>query len=94
MARWRYPSLSIHGIEGAYSEPGSKTVIPKGVIGKFSIRLVPYQKPEKIESLVRDYVLKQWKLRGSSNTLKVFLVAIFLNEITTILTPSTSERDG
>ena len=38
MSRWRMPALSIHGIEGAFSEPGSKTVIPSKVIGKFSIR--------------------------------------------------------
>ncbi|KAJ8969176.1 hypothetical protein NQ314_001879 [Rhamnusium bicolor] len=31
MHRWRYPCLSIHGIEGAFSEPGQKTVIPKKV---------------------------------------------------------------
>ena len=29
MARWRNPSLSLHGIEGAFSEPGFKTVIPR-----------------------------------------------------------------
>ena len=28
MARWRYPSLSLHGIEGAISDVGAKTVIP------------------------------------------------------------------
>jgi Cys-Gly metallodipeptidase DUG1 len=41
MARWRFPSLSLHGIEGAFSAPGAKTVIPAKVIGKFSIRTVP-----------------------------------------------------
>lgn len=49
MHRWRYPSLSIHGIEGAFYEPGQKTVIPRKVIGKFSIRIVPNQTPEQIE---------------------------------------------
>ena len=34
MARWRFPSLSLHGIEGAFSDPGSKTVIPRKVIGE------------------------------------------------------------
>jgi len=29
--RWRYPTLSIHGIEGAFAGPGSKTVIPHKV---------------------------------------------------------------
>lgn len=27
MARWRYPSLSLHGIEGAFSGAGMKTVM-------------------------------------------------------------------
>ena len=38
MARWRFPSLSLHGIEGAFYNPGAKTVIPAKVTGKFSIR--------------------------------------------------------
>ena len=41
MARWRFPTLSIHGIEGAFSDPGAKTVLPRRVSGKFSIRQVP-----------------------------------------------------
>ena len=32
MARWRYPSLSLHGIQGAFADPGAKTVIPRKVI--------------------------------------------------------------
>jgi Cys-Gly metallodipeptidase DUG1 len=38
MGRMRYPSLSLHGIEGAFSGVGAKTVIPAKVGGKFSIR--------------------------------------------------------
>lgn len=40
MGRMRYPSLSLHGIEGAPSGPGFKTVIPASVSCKFSIRCV------------------------------------------------------
>ena len=40
MGRMRMPSLSLHGIEGAFADSGSKTVIPKSVTGKFSIRSV------------------------------------------------------
>ena len=29
MRRWRFPSLSVHGVQGAFAEPGEKTVIPK-----------------------------------------------------------------
>ncbi|KAK3511792.1 hypothetical protein QTP70_023190 [Hemibagrus guttatus] len=49
MHRWRYPSLSLHGIEGAFSAAGAKTVIPRKVIGKFSIRLVPDMDPKVVE---------------------------------------------
>merc|ERR1712227_584122 len=28
MSRWRYPSLSLHGIEGAFSDPGEKNRDP------------------------------------------------------------------
>ena len=31
MHRWRFPTLSLHGIEGAFSDPGAKTVIPRKV---------------------------------------------------------------
>ena len=27
MARWRFPSLSLHGVEGAFYQPGAKTVL-------------------------------------------------------------------
>lgn len=43
MARMRNPSLSIHGIEGAFSGVGAKTVIPATVGGKFSLRSVHTQ---------------------------------------------------
>lgn len=54
MHLWRYPSLSIHGIEGAFDEPGAKTVIPGQVIGKFSIRLVPHMDTSAVEKQVPD----------------------------------------
>lgn len=38
MGRMRQPSLSLHGIEGAFYGAGAKTVIPAKVAGKFSIR--------------------------------------------------------
>lgn len=71
MARWRYPSLSLHGIEGAFYEPGQKTVIPRKVIGKFSLRIVPNQTPEEIEKIVSAYVQKQWATRASHNVMNV-----------------------
>lgn len=54
MHRWRYPSLSLHGIEGAFADTGAKTVIPRKVNGKFSIRLVPDMDPKVVEKKVRS----------------------------------------
>jgi len=67
MARWRYPSLSLHGIQGAFADPGAKTVIPRKVVGKFSIRIVPNQTPEGVEKTVVDYCNKVWSTRNSPN---------------------------
>ncbi|KAL9920224.1 cytosolic non-specific dipeptidase-like [Glossina fuscipes fuscipes] len=59
MYKWRYPSLSIHGIEGAFYEPGVKTVIPAKVIGNFSMRLVPNQDPDHVTECVIKYLNKK-----------------------------------
>lgn len=72
MARWRFPSLSIHGIEGAFSAPGAKTVIPAKVIGKFSIRTVPNMEIEKTNQAVFKYVEEQFAKLGSKNSMKVY----------------------
>ncbi|CAG2116602.1 unnamed protein product, partial [Medioppia subpectinata] len=71
--RWRYPSLSLHGIEGAFSGSGAKTVIPRKVVGKFSIRLVPNQVPEKIGKIVIDYLKSEFKKLNSPNKLAVHM---------------------
>jgi len=71
MHRWRFPSLSLHGIEGAFSGVGAKTVIPGKVIGKFSIRLVPDQDPEEIKELVTKYINQEFSKLGSKNAIKV-----------------------
>lgn len=51
---WRYPTVSIHGIEGAFSASGTKTVIPAKVTAKFSIRQVPDMDPAMVKKQVRD----------------------------------------
>ncbi|CAE7887773.1 CNDP2, partial [Symbiodinium sp. KB8] len=70
-SRWRLPSLSLHGIEGAFSGKGSKTVIPGKVIGKFSIRMVPDMDPAKVEELVRAHVEAEFAKLNSPNKIKV-----------------------
>ncbi|XP_028908585.1 cytosolic non-specific dipeptidase [Ornithorhynchus anatinus] len=73
MNRWRFPSLSLHGIEGAFSGTGAKTVIPRKVIGKFSIRLVPDMTPEMVNSQVEDYLTKKFAELKSPNKFRVKL---------------------
>lgn len=73
MARWRYPSLSVHGVEGAFSAPGAKTVIPAKVVGKFSIRTVPDMESEKVDQCVFKYVHEEFKKLRSKNKCEVSL---------------------
>lgn len=72
--RWRYPSLSIHGVEGAFYDAGAKTVIPAKVIGKFSIRTVPDIDSAKLDQLVIDHVKSVFAAIGSKNTMEVELI--------------------
>ncbi|CAJ0964292.1 unnamed protein product [Ranitomeya imitator] len=74
MYRWRFPSLSIHGIEGAFSGSGTKTVIPAKVIGKFSIRQVPKMNPSLVEKQVSEYLETKFAERKSPNKMKVTMV--------------------
>lgn len=74
MHRWRYPTLSLHGIEGAFSGGGAKTVIPSKVIGKFSLRLVPDQDPKQIENVVKDHLENKFSQLGSPNKMKVEMI--------------------
>lgn len=71
MARSRNPSLSLHGIEGAFSGVGAKTVIPATVSGKFSLRLVPPQTPEDITTKVIKYIESEFAKLETKNELKV-----------------------
>jgi len=71
MARMRNPSLSIHGIEGAFSGVGAKTVIPAAVGGKFSLRLVPPQQPDDIRAKVEKYLKDEFAKLNTRCSLKI-----------------------
>ncbi|XP_068093178.1 beta-Ala-His dipeptidase isoform X2 [Hyperolius riggenbachi] len=68
---WRYPCLSIHGIEGAFAASGTKTVIPSKVIGKFSIRQVPNMQIPVVAKLVIKYLEDVFAKLNSPNKLRV-----------------------
>lgn len=74
MNRWRNPTLSFHGIEGAFSGKGAKTVISKKVIGKFSLRIVPDQSSKEIEGLVQKHIENEFAKLNSPNIMKVEMI--------------------
>ncbi|MCE7735148.1 MAG: M20/M25/M40 family metallo-hydrolase [Candidatus Heimdallarchaeota archaeon] len=71
MNTWRHPSISLHGIEGAFSGKGAKTVIPAKVNGKVSMRLVPDQDPQEIANLFTKHVKHLFEKQNSPNDLVV-----------------------
>lgn len=57
-AAWIRPTIEINGISGGYTGAGFKTVIPAKAFAKLSCRLVPYQKPEQIATLVTQFLIQ------------------------------------
>lgn len=55
---WCRPTLELNGLWGGYQGEGAKTVIPAKAWAKFSTRLVPDQKPERIAKQVESYIRK------------------------------------
>ncbi len=49
------PTLDVNGIWGGYTGEGAKTVLPAVAQAKISMRLVPYQNPDKITALFEQH---------------------------------------
>ncbi|MFZ4763884.1 MAG: dipeptidase [Roseimicrobium sp.] len=54
--RWARPTAEVNGIGGGWQGEGSKTVIPREAMAKFSFRLVPDQEPDAILDSVAQHL--------------------------------------
>jgi acetylornithine deacetylase/succinyl-diaminopimelate desuccinylase-like protein len=50
------PTCTISGLSAGYEGPGSKTVIGKEAVAKLDLRLVPNQKVERVQKLLRNHL--------------------------------------
>jgi len=52
------PTFEINGLTSGYQGEGSKTIVPSWARAKITCRLVPNQKPARINKIVCDYIKK------------------------------------
>ncbi len=50
------PALTVNGLIGGYTGPGSKAIIPRSAAARLSFRLVPSQDPKEIALLLHHYI--------------------------------------
>jgi acetylornithine deacetylase/succinyl-diaminopimelate desuccinylase-like protein len=55
---WMRPTCEVNGLLSGYTGQGAKTVLPAVAMAKVSCRLVPDQRPDRIEQLMRAHVAK------------------------------------
>jgi acetylornithine deacetylase/succinyl-diaminopimelate desuccinylase-like protein len=54
--KWARPTFDVNGLVSGHTGEGSKTVLPAEARAKFSMRLVPDQKPEDIAGKTREFL--------------------------------------
>ena len=52
------PALTVNGLSGGHQGEGGKGIIPARAVAKLSFRLVPDQRPEEIERLLRKHLAR------------------------------------
>lgn len=74
MARWRYPTLTVHKIDVSMNNP---TIIPRRATAAVSMRIVPDQDISEICQLFENYVREAFSSTGSENNISVRLLILF-----------------
>lgn len=69
MRRWRFPSLTVHGV--TVSGPGNSTLIPQSATASLSLRIVPDQETSVIKDALVKYLHDQFGAFKSTNQLTV-----------------------
>ncbi len=63
------PTLEVNGLLSGFTGEGAKTVLPAKAMAKISMRLVPNQDPDEVETQLREYITRhvpptvRWELR-------------------------------
>ncbi|ORY93487.1 hypothetical protein BCR43DRAFT_444964 [Syncephalastrum racemosum] len=70
MARWRYPTLSVHKIDVSINNP---TIIPRAASAVVSMRVVPDQCIEDISHRFKTYVRNVFDRIGSDNDISIHI---------------------
>jgi len=53
---WARPTCDVNGMKSGYQGVGAKTIIPSEASAKISMRLVPNQRPEKVQAAFEKYI--------------------------------------
>jgi acetylornithine deacetylase/succinyl-diaminopimelate desuccinylase-like protein len=61
---WTRPTCEINGLLSGYTGEGAKTVLPGEAMAKVSFRLVPDQRPDEVERLLKSHLMRQLPARS------------------------------
>jgi len=73
------PTLEVNGILSGFTAEGIKTVLPAKAMAKVSMRLVPYQDPQKVEQQLREYMQAHapptvtWEIKQTGSAMPVLV---------------------
>ena len=70
-ARWREPSLTIHGIKTSGPNAAKSNIIPRSASASISLRLVPNQTTAEVETLLRNFLNSKFKDLSTTNTISI-----------------------